>query len=215
MRRVMLVIIAKAPVAGHVKTRLACTIGYGRAAALFSTLTEITLARAFEAQRRLPNLDIVLAVDQHDGLAARYRCWDRSLTRIVQGPGNLGDRMLKILHDNPATPVLFIGADAPDLTVGDLTEAALQLRHADCVIGPADDGGYWLIGVRQNRSAPDLFKDVRWSSAATLGDTMRTLPTSFSVYRLRTMNDIDDSKDLQEALARGVLRSGRLWSQRA
>ena len=63
-------------------------------------------------------------------------------------------------------------------------------------MGPAEDGGYWLVGLNRRRAAPNLFRGVRWSTKHALADTLKTLPASFYVGMLERLADVDEAKDL-------------------
>lgn len=185
------VIFVKAPQAGRVKTRLGAELGMARAAALFRIMTERTIREAEKGP-----WGTVLAVDPPWTAHENATFWPRRLPRVIQGPGDLGDRMGRMFDGAQAGPVVIIGADAPDLRARHLREAFHKLRGADAVFGPAEDGGYWLIGLARRRSAPELFNGVRWSTKHALHDTLKTLPESFDVRMLETLRDIDEVKDL-------------------
>ena len=189
--RETVVIFVKAPQAGRGKTRLGKEIGMARAAALFRTMTERTIAEAEGGPWRT-----VLAVDPPWAVHKTASFWPRRLPRVVQGPGDLGARMGRVFQNVQTGPVIIIGADAPDLRTRHLREALHKLRGADAVFGPAEDGGYWLIGLARRRSAPRLFDGVRWSTKHALADTLKTLPEKFDVRMLETLRDIDEAKDL-------------------
>lgn len=191
MRRGTVVIFVKAPVAGRVKTRLGAEIGHGRAAALFRILTNHTLREAEKAGFR-----VVLAVDPPGAVGEAARFWPPHLRRIAQGRGDLGDRMARVFRHARA-PTVIIGADAPGLRARHLRQAFRALKGAGAVFGPAEDGGYWLIGLNERRAAPDLFASVRWSTKHALADTLKTLPKSFDVAMLERLRDIDEAKDLE------------------
>lgn len=188
MRGTVLVFL-KAPVAGRVKTRLGAGIGYGRAAALFRVLTAQTIGEAVKGEWRT-----VLAVDPPEAVHAS--CWPRDLARIAQSHGDLGRRMAHAFGTIGQGPVVIIGADAPALRARHLRAAFHTLKGADAVFGPAEDGGYWLIGLARRRPAPDLFSGVRWSSEHALADTLKSLPATFHARMLETLSDIDEESDL-------------------
>lgn len=186
-----LVIFVKAPVAGRVKTRLGAEIGMGAAAALFRIMTMRTILEAEKSGAR-----VVLAVDPAASLCGRDNLWPPRLPRVAQGPGDLGERMGRFFSRAPGGPLAIIGADAPGFRARHARAAFAALRGADAAVGPAADGGYWLIGLARRRAAPDLFRGVRWSTRHALADTLASLPPSFRVARLETLCDIDDAADL-------------------
>lgn len=194
MKRGALIVFLKAPQAGRVKTRLAREVGAGRAAALFRQMTLLTLRQAARGTWRT-----ILAVDRDADLFAWRAIWPRRFGRIAQGPGSLGDRMRRAMRAAPAGPVVIIGADAPALRAGHIEAAFKALGSADAVVGPAADGGYWLIGLARRRRAPALFENVRWSGPDALADTLATLPPSFLTAYLPVLRDIDEAEDLAAA----------------
>ncbi len=191
MMRGTVIVLAKAPRAGAVKTRLAADIGAGRAAALFRIMTERTVASAIAGPWRT-----IIAVDAASALVGWDNVFPQSVVRRAQGPGDLGDRMRRQFHAAPPGPAIIIGADAPDLRTAHLYQAFQALRGADAVFGPAADGGYWLMGLARRRTAPGLFAGVRWSTKHALKDTLKTLPSGFSIDTLETLSDIDEACDL-------------------
>ncbi len=193
-------IFVKAPRAGKVKTRLGVGIGMGRAAALFRIMTERTVAEAVKGEWRT-----CLAVDPPSAVTGWDRLWPPQLSRMAQGPGDLGARMVRAFSAAPPGPVLIIGADAPGLRARHLRQAFKALGRADAVFGPAEDGGYWLIGLSRRRAAPGLFNNVRWSTKYALADTMKTLPQYFQVEMLESLQDIDVAKDLSALGARSTM----------
>jgi hypothetical protein len=196
-------VFVKAPMAGAVKTRLGASIGMGRAAALFRIMTIRTIAQATSRQWRT-----VLAVEKRCEKGGWRRLWPKVLARASQGEGDLGARMARIFAAAPKGPALIVGADAPGLRARHLREAFSALRRVDAVFGPAQDGGYWLMGLARRgpmaRCAPDLFKGVRWSSRHALEDTIARLPEGLRIARLETLRDVDEADDLQAFGARST-----------
>jgi uncharacterized protein len=186
------IIFVKAPRAGAVKTRLGAQIGMGRAAALFRIMTERTIAEAVKGDWRT-----CLAVDPPSAVTGWDSLWPPRLSRMAQAPGDFGARMAHSFNAAPPGPVLIIGADAPGLRARHLRQAFKVLGRADAVFGPAEDGGYWLIGLARRRCAPNLFEGVRWSTKHALADTVKTLPGGFQVAHLETLADIDEVRDLE------------------
>ena len=194
-------IFVKAPRAGKVKTRLGADIGMGRAAALFRIMTERTILEAEKGAWR-----VVLAIDPAAALEGWGSLWPPHLERMAQGPGDLGDRMKRILSAAPTGPAVVIGADAPGLRARHLSAAFTALKGADAVFGPAGDGGYWLIGLARRRAAPELFHNVRWSTRNALKDTKKSLPAGFHTVLLEELRDVDEAKDLSALGAHATAR---------
>lgn len=192
-RRPRLVIMTKVPKPGAVKTRLGKGVGMGPAARWFRRQS-LSLIRRLSAD---PRWKTILAVaPDREGLEARV--WPPHILRVPQGPGDLGDRMGRILRSLPPGPVVIIGADIPGVARADIAAAFHALGRADAVFGPAEDGGYWLIGLaRGRRSAPaGLFSNVRWSTAHALADTEASLG-DIRIAHVRTLQDVDTVEDLR------------------
>ncbi len=185
------IIFVKAPVAGRVKTRLGREIGYGRAAALFRIMTQRTVAESLKGDWRT-----MLAVDPPGAMHDSHTCWHPAAPRMAQGAGDLGARMAHAFHEALPGPVVIIGADAPAMRARHLRAAFAALKGAEAVFGPAEDGGYWLVGLARKRAAPELFNGVRWSTKHALKDTLKSLPVSFDVRMVDTLCDVDEAKDL-------------------
>ncbi len=211
MRRTVFIFV-KAPKAGAVKTRLGASVGMGRAAALFRIMTTRTIAQVANRKWRT-----VLAVERPYEKGGWNKIWPLGLARASQGGGDLGRRMARVLAAAPKGPAVIIGADAPGLRARHLHAAFCALACADVVFGPAEDGGYWLIGLARRRPimkmAPDLFKGVRWSTKHALQDTIASLPKSFRVARLETLRDIDEAGDLDALGPHATARCGVFQSQ--
>ncbi|MEO1275931.1 MAG: DUF2064 domain-containing protein, partial [Pseudomonadota bacterium] len=143
-----------------------------------------------------PRWETILAVaPDREGMESRV--WPPGLPRWPQGKGDLGARMGRVMREAPPGPVLIIGSDVPGIRRREVWDAFCALRQADAVIGPAPDGGYWLIGLRRSpRRAPaGLFTTVRWSTEHALADTLRTLGTD-RIARIAELRDVDTVEDL-------------------
>lgn len=184
-------VMLKEPRAGRVKTRLGRDIGMVSAAWWFRHQVRGLLRRI-----RDPRWNIVLAVAS-DVSGMTSRVWPAHLPRVPQGRGDLGARMARALRNAPCGPVCVIGGDIPSITAPRIAEAFAALGRYDAVVGPAQDGGYWLIGLRRVRAVPSgLFNGVRWSSEHTLADTIATLPDHRIAY-VATLRDVDTAADLK------------------
>ena len=190
MRRATLVVMVKEPRPGRVKTRLGRDIGMVAAAWWFRHQVTRLLRRIDDPRWRL-----VLAVSpDREGMASRV--WPAHLPRVPQGAGDLGDRMGRLLRSLPPGPVCIIGADIPGIARGHIARAFAALGGHDAVIGPATDGGYWLIGLRRGAAVPArLFEGVRWSGAYARADTIRSLGAS-RVAVIDMLRDVDTQADL-------------------
>jgi len=194
--RAELVVFAKAPRLGQVKTRLAADIG-AEAALDFYRRCLTALIQELGSPGRDWRLRIAVTPDD----ALGDSIWSGAAERCPQGEGDLGERMLRYLTGaRPEAPVLIVGSDLPDLTAGHIERALHALANHDLVIGPSPDGGYWLIGA--GRSPPAiLFETVRWSTPHALEDTLRNA-TGMTVALADTLADIDDGASFREFMAR-------------
>lgn len=189
------IVFAKEPVSGRVKTRLAPALGADEAAALHRTLTDGTLTVATDAAPGAVEL-CCTPDDPHPvltDLAQRH-----GVGLAAQGPGNLGERMARAFARTlpGGRPVLIIGTDCPVLSPAYLRQASEALADgADAVLGPAEDGGYVLIGLR--RFAAGLFDGIIWGGADVC-DTQRQLlaEAGFRWEELPTLWDVDRPTDL-------------------
>ncbi len=186
-----LVVFVRAPRLGTVKRRLARDVGPVAAWRFYRTTSAALL-------RRL-------------GCARRWRCWvavtpDRAATAgrgtwphpwrpIPQGGGDLGARMGRVLAGLPSGPVVIVGSDIPDIGPGHVAAAFCGLGGHDWVIGPASDGGYWLIGARRRPSLRLPFAGVRWGGPYARADTLAGLG-GLRVAELAELSDIDSGADL-------------------
>lgn len=187
-----LVIFVKEPRPGRVKTRLGRDIGLVPAAWWFRHQTK-RLIRRLSAD---PRWRTVIAVSpDREGLTSRV--WPANVPRWPQGGGSLGDRMGRAFRQFPPGPVVVIGADIPDITPARIAEGFGILGDCEAVLGPAPDGGFWMIGLRRGaRAIPvGLFEGVRWSSEAAMQHTAASL-APLSIGYAATLRDIDTAGDL-------------------
>ncbi len=193
MRQPRLIVMVKEPRPGRVKTRLGRDIGMTSAAWWFRHQARGLLRRVED--RRWQTL---LAVSP-DAEGLQSRIWPNHLLRIAQGSGNLGARMGRLFHTLPMGPVVIIGADIPGISRAHIARAFAALGNHASVLGPAPDGGFWLIGLKRVSPPPKtLFYGVRWSTAQTMTDTLATLPRPIAM--IDTLNDIDTAADLANDL---------------
>jgi uncharacterized protein len=190
----VLVVFAKAPQPGRVKTRLAPLLGEHRAARLHARMIEDTLRVAVRAGFERVELHCA-PHGRHATFSALAR--RHSLALRVQGRGDLGARMQRAFERalRTARVVVLIGTDCPVLRVADLCAAARALQGgADAVLSPAEDGGYALIGLR--RTSPRLFSGIEWGSDSVLAQTrLRLRELGWRWRELRTVWDVDRTED--------------------
>jgi rSAM/selenodomain-associated transferase 1 len=127
--------------------------------------------------------------------------WVRAGAAIPQGPGDLGERLTRVIHALPPGPVVILGSDTPTVTRADVAAAFRALGPNRAVFGPATDGGYWLIGLRRSPGERLPFEGVRWSSSHALADTLANLD-GLQVAMLREQEDVDDGPALRRWRAR-------------
>jgi len=196
---VALAILAKAPVAGSVKTRLIPALGAEGAAALHARLIERTVATACAAGVGPVTLWVTAAPHPcFTALASRF-----PIALAAQPEGDLGARMLAAC-EAAAGPAIVIGTDCPALTPSHLREAADVLRAGtDVVLIPAEDGGYVLIGSR--RPQPRLFDEMTWSTDQVMAQTRRRLADRGITWReLASLWDVDRPEDLARLREAGL-----------
>lgn len=171
------------PEPGRAKTRLIPALGAESAAALHRRLTERAVAAC-----RASGLEVEVRVT--GAPLADFAAWlGADLLLVDQGDGDLGARLARAAASGS---VLLVGADIPDLTADRLRRAAAALSDAPVVIGPAEDGGYWLLGIAA--AMPALFEDVSWGTSAVFAETVAKLGTP--PVLLETLADLDRPEDL-------------------
>ncbi|RVU37829.1 glycosyltransferase [Hwanghaeella grinnelliae] len=187
-RKPTLLIFAKEPRLGRVKSRLARDIGATAALHFYrGNLTRLHRQLSVHSRWR-----VIWCLAPDRAVHAR-RAWPRGVKRQAQGRGDLGQRMARALNDAPPGPVLLIGSDIPAIDAASMQQAISLLGRKDAVFGPAEDGGYWLVGFRRIRPVPyGLFRGVRWSGPFALGDTIATLPAGARVGFAAVLPDVDD-----------------------
>ena len=185
------IVFVKAPRMGTVKTRIAQTAGAERACAIYRQMVDgiVENLSAFkEVQLRFTPDDARQEIQEwlRDGWSAQ-----------PQGSGELGERLDRAFQENFAEGlkrVAIIGSDCPEVGTSDVRAALSELKSHDLVVGPAVDGGYWLIGLRAPRS--ELFRDILWSSDQVLAQTLARAKTlGLRIQLLRILTDIDTEKD--------------------
>ena len=202
MRPVILIFL-KAPRPGQVKTRLAASVGAEKACAIYRTLAEGQL-------RRLPADCRVSVVFTPADAEPEMRSWlGDAYAFEPQAEGDLGRRLRLAFaraFDADAGPVIAIGGDCPGLGAGPIDRARGLLEEGgnEVVLGPTEDGGYYLIGLRAPR--PGLFEDIPWSTPETRAATRaRAESMGLALAQLETLYDIDEPADWQRARREGLL----------
>jgi hypothetical protein len=191
-----LIIFTRYPEPGNTRTRLIPVLGAEGAATLQRQMTEHKLAEVNQLLTFYP-----LSVEVHfaGGNEQLMQEWlGSSLVYRRQSEGDIGDRMASAFQASFAagmTAGVLIGSDCPDLNVSLMAEAFQLLRQHDLVLGPALDGGYYLIGLR--RLIPELFTGIPWSTAEVLQQTITIAKRlGLAVAKLPLLSDVDRPEDL-------------------
>ncbi len=173
---------------GSVKSRLAAGIGAEAACAAYRTMIDHLMPAVRES-----GLPVALCHTPDEAGADLSPWLEPGWELTPQGDGDLGVRLDRAFAASVAAGferTLIIGTDCPYLTAQDLWDAESALRQHQVVVGPAADGGYWLIGMRGLH--PDLFRAIPWSSPDVLRVTLqRAAAAGLAVHRLRELEDID------------------------
>lgn len=193
-------LFAKVPEPGRVKTRLAADVGDERAARIYRALGRATVNGLRGGRYRT-----IVYVEPPDRDAIdSVRAWlgSEDVEYRPQPPGDLGERMSEALDDclAEANEALLVGTDVPDIDRETAEAGFAALGDHDVVIGPATDGGYYLVGV--TRSRPTLFRDIAWSTDCVLEQTLaRAARMGLSVALLPAKTDVDTVDDLPAELS--------------
>jgi len=195
-------IFAKAPRIGTVKQRLSNDIGLEAAWCFY--------------RRTVRNLILRLALDPRwfcylvvtpDSIVSIDPFWLNLCSVIKQGSGDIGQRMRRALASCYSNPTVLVGSDIPEVTGDHIQSAFKALASNDVVLGPAEDGGYWLVGLSSRAIRSNPFSGVAWSSPEVLAETVSNVPINQSISILDKLDDIDNGKDYKHWLGRLALQS--------
>lgn len=190
-RKSAVIVFVRHPELGKVKTRLAATIGNKKALAVY----EFLLLHTYGLIKDLPVPTYLFYADS----IITEDIWkaDNIIKKLQQGNG-LGERMadaFKRVFQDGCSRVVIIGSDCYDLTTALINEAFDQLEKKDIVIGPAKDGGYYLLGM--NAPFKDLFQNIEWSTATVLQKTLQLFDqNNYSFFKLPVLTDVDTEEDI-------------------
>ena len=208
MDKSLLVIMAKWHGFGRCKTRLSKDIGKSNSAKVQSVMTKHTISVAKSLQEN-KLIDISIAIS---GLGRKNcRKWSRELgikKFDLQGKGCLGEKMKrqiiinkKFCTQNKIKNIIFIGTDLPDLCHQDLLHTLKELQQNDLILGPSNDGGYWLIGLSEKIMSKHLylpFINIKWGNGYVLQNTINNLATKKLKYKfLHKKIDVDTIIDIE------------------
>lgn len=189
--RRLLLIFTRNPELGKVKSRLAKDIGQERALEVYKALLSHTnqITRDVEVDKWL----------YYAGGIPKHDIWDPEIfTKKKQFGDDLGAKMEHAFQEGFAAgyeQIVIIGSDMLDIQQAHIETAFKKLNGSDVVIGPAEDGGYYLLGVKQE--IPKLFKNKSWGQSTVFKDTLRDLNDDYSCSFLEILNDIDVISDIK------------------
>ena len=192
-----LIVFTRYPEPGKTKTRLASSLGDKGAAGIQKELSENTLSRVRQLQKIHP---VDVRIYFAGGDLERMQAWLGSdLQYRHQKNGDLGERLISACADafgQAYRRVVVIGSDCPGITHHHLDLAFTALLHKDLVLGPATDGGYYLIGL--SREARSLFTRIPWGTDAVLAETIQAgEELGLSIEILEELSDVDRPEDLR------------------
>lgn len=191
-----LIVFTRYPEPGKTKTRLIGALGKEGAANLHRQLAERTLRQVKSLSEYGSSTVEVYFTGATEALMREWL--GDNLVYQQQGNGNLGDRMAQAFDrafSAGSEQVMIIGIDCPSIDAKLLLYAFEQLHSTDLVLGPAADGGYYLIGLR--RMVPELFTGINWGTSRVLAQTLaHAQRLNLSVYQLPVLADIDRPSDL-------------------
>jgi len=209
MPRTGLGLMAKFPTRGLAKTRLAADVGDEEALQVYRRLLRRTLRTVTALDREEFHVaSFVTPSDKLRKFADRFPGCD---SYLAQSGGDLGHRMAQSLEElleiKGVDQAILIGADIPEISPELLITAAERLRRNDLVLGPTEDGGYYLIGMRRVHS--ELFDQIPWGTKRVLGHTLDVARRSnLDVSLLDVLRDLDDADDLEHFLKIGMIDDG-------
>ena len=189
--KTLIIVFVRNTQLGAVKTRLASTVGDQIALKIYKALLKHTAREVnkVSAQKKVLYSEYIKEVD----------IWgEMNFLKGLQSKGNLGQRMesaFKTAFAKGYKNVVIVGSDLYSLKSSHIETAIKQLKKNEVVLGPATDGGYYLLGLKMSLSA--LFCNKQWGSATVLEDTLNDLKSS-SVFLLEPLNDIDTFEDLKK-----------------
>lgn len=193
-----LVLMARQPILGQGKRRLAADLGDPAA----HRFQRVALGRLLQRLGADPRWRLCLAITP-DKPAQRLG----ADFVVGQGEGDLGQRMTRLSERMAPGPLVYIGSDTPDVATTDIEAAFEALETSDAVVGPALDGGFWLIGFSQAQRQHLPFKGVRWSTPHTRADTVINLAGK-RIMMLRELEDVDDGASYRRWRQRMTGRQG-------
>jgi rSAM/selenodomain-associated transferase 1 len=191
-----LLFFVKNPERGKVKSRLAATIGDDSAVSAYKNIVDQMLSTLKEG-----TFPLYICFFPKNAEKPIKNWLGREYRYMPQNGRDLGERMRNGFIDGFAMGhkrVVLIGSDIPDLPLGFIKEAFASLRKKDAVIGPAYDGGYYLIGFKDKTFSPQVFEGIAWGTKTVFGETIKKLKRFRRVvHTLPYLRDIDTVEDLK------------------
>ncbi|HCC54175.1 MAG TPA: hypothetical protein DEQ20_04505 [Desulfobulbaceae bacterium] len=192
-----LILFTRYPEPGRTKTRLIPALGAQGAAALQRQMSEEMVAQMAQFANQYP---VIPEIRYADGDPQAMEAWLAcNIPCVAQGEGDLGLRLHRAFTQSFAQgdqAVVIIGADCPGLSPAIFAQAFAALDKNDLVLGPAIDGGYYLIGLKQ--PAPTLFAEIPWGSGEVLTATLKQVQAlKLSIHLLEPLADVDRPEDLR------------------
>lgn len=193
----ILIIFLKYPEAGKVKTRLAKDVGEEQAAKIYSQMALKVIDSTVEPD----SYNTIIFYDPPDK-EEEIKNWigKKELQYLPQIGNTLGDRIsnaFKEMFSSGAEKAVIIGTDCLEVTSKIINEAISLLDEAQIIIGPAEDGGYYLLGL--NKPTPQIFQDINWSTEHVLNQTISKIEENKLNYKkLKTLKDIDTVDDIND-----------------
>ena len=190
-----LIIFIKYPEAGKVKTRLAKDIGDTEASEIYSQMTKKIIDESIDTE----NYSTIIFYDPPDK-EYEVKNWieKKELQYIPQQGDSLGEKISSAFNEVyslGADNTVIIGSDCIDVNKEIINEAMEALENVDIVLGPAEDGGYYLLGL--NKYTPEIFQDIQWSTEQVLEQTIERINNKCLKYELlKTLKDVDTVDDL-------------------
>jgi len=196
-----LVVFTRLPEPGLAKTRLIPALGATGAAELQRQMTQLAVARAWAFCAAAPGRRLVIAYN--GGSERELRAWLGPLCYLPQGDGDLGVRLQRAMSrefQRGAQSVIAIGADCPRLQISVLESAVRALEANDLTFGPANDGGYYLVGLR--KPVAEIFANIPWGTSEVLTSSVRQAQRiGIEPTLLEPLPDVDEPRDLPDAQA--------------
>jgi hypothetical protein len=195
-----IIIFTRYPEPGLTKTRLIPELGPQGAAQLHKNLVQriVGTVRSYIKDKKIK---LIISFDHSD--IKQTKNWLGSQLKFLKQKGDtLGNKMNNSLNSvlgNDVDKAILIGTDIPEISSKHLGVALTELENYDTVLGPASDGGYYLIGMNRDSCSPKLFQNINWGGAGVLNQTLnKIIDLGSDYYLLDKLNDIDTPEDLKK-----------------